>query len=347
MKQLLIFAVLILIPAVSFSATPARNVSSRLLLEAENYFAKEQYNDAIEVYQKILKYDPDNRQAISGVGMVLTSFGQYDKALIFSQKAVSLKPDDAESYFRLGVVFGYIGDFDKALESFQRALALEPNFPEAYFNEGLMYWHKGKYDEAIGAYRKFLDVHPGAQSAKYLRGVFEIIRPNYLQEIIKCQEIILRGKPEAKTYGSLGVVYGQTGRYEQSIANLDKAVNLSGDYAKGFYNLGVSLQRSGQEGIQAKNYFAKAAGLKAKYALILNNNNLSNNLPQFDNEIGCIQQSASPLFYVGFADAYYNLGRVYCLKKDGAHLKEQIVELEKLSRYDLIDDLTQCVEQTK
>ncbi len=346
MKRLIILVVLTLYPAASFGAVNPATKLSDSFIEADNYFAKEQYNEAIAVYQKILSADQENAQAVSAMGMVLMSLGQYDKALIFAGKAVSLRPDEATYQFRLGVVYGVIGEYDKAIENLLKASELKPYEPETYFNLGVAYWHEGQYDLALSAYKKFLAVHPGTATAHYIRGALEITRPNYAQEIVKCRELIDKNNSDLKAYESLGIAYGQIGQYGKAMESLKAAVNLSGDYAKGYYNLGVVSQKAGQ-GHQASGFFAKAVGLSPKYAFIFQNNSFISPSMPFDKEVGCLPKSVSPLVYVGFGDVYYNMGLVYCQKKDVWHLKEQIAELEKLARYELIDDLIQCAVQAK
>jgi len=311
------------------------------LTGAGAYFAQGKYPQALEAYQRAYRISPDNARVHSGIGLTLDSLGSHEPAQKFCESGFAFDPDDTEGYFRLGVVLANGGEFDSALENFLKVIDLDPYYPEAYFNAGVCYWHKKKYAPAIASYEKFFAVHPGLETGRYIRGSFEIDRSNHTQEIGICLEIIAAKSADVKTYGSLGVAYGHIGQYAKSIEYLLRAVHMSPNYAKGYYNLGVSYQRLNDFN-QAKAYYQRAMVLEPRYSFVFKAGFLDKGRGQYDKEISCSQRSIAPLVYVGFAEAYYNLGRIYCLQKEWNSLQQQIEELTKLSRFDLVEDLNEC-----
>jgi len=311
------------------------------LTEAEAYFAQGKYPEALEVYQKAYRISSDNARVHSGIGLVLDSLGQHEPAQKFCESGFVFDPDDKEGYFRLGVVLANVGKFDRALENFLKVINLDPYYPEAHFNAGVCYWHKKQYARAVSAYQKFFAVHPGLETSRYILGSFEIDRSNYAPEIGICLETIETKNADVKTYGSLGVAYGHIGQYAKSIEYLLRAVHISPNYAKGLYNLAVSYQRMNDFN-QAKAYYQRAILLEPRYSFVFKAGLLDKSRGQYDREISCSQRSMIPLVYVGFAEAYYNLGRIYCLQKEWNGFQQQIEELEKLSRFDLVEDLNEC-----
>jgi len=344
MKKLFAFLSLLFLFICVRDGTPASippKTITDYLIEAKAYFAQSRYPQALAAYQGVLLLDANNARANSGIGLVLDSLGQHEAALNFCENGFVLAPDDPEVYFNLGIVLADRGEYDKALESFLKSINLQPNYPEAYFNAGVCYWHKKQYPQAIEAYQKFFQVHPGLETAHYILGVLEIDRPDDTREIDRCAGLIRQESIAAKTLGSLALAYGQMGQYAKAVEYLQRAIRLSANYAKGYYNLGVSYQRL-NDPAQAKIFYQRAVRLNPKYAFIFQPGFMDKSRGQFDREIPCSHQGMFPRVYVGFAEAHYNLGRIYCLLNDQEKLNLQIEDLKKLSRFDLAEDLNEC-----
>ncbi len=318
------------------------------LIEAEAYFAQERYVDALKVYQKILAGPPSNNavnaRAYSGTCLIYENFGQYEQALESCQKAIQINPKDPELYYRLGIVYGRGGNYQKAQENFLKTVALNPYYPEAYFNAGACYWHQGQYDKALQAYKNFFQIHPGTETARFVIGSMEVHRAGYLKEIEVCQQAIQTGGPDAKTFCSLGITFHQVGQLDNAVGSFKKAIEFSPLYAKAFYNLGVTYQLLNNME-QAQESFRNAIQLDPKYRIIFSRGYFEQNKGQYDKEVGCLQRAIGNRYYVGFADVYYNLGRIYCLQKDWVNLQKQVKELDILARFELVDDLKECWEK--
>lgn len=334
------FLILICVGELNSSQTILKAIDDHVI-EAQAYFAQGKYPQALEAYHRAFRLDSRNARVLSGLGLVLDSFGQQHAALKFCENGSVLAPEDPEVYFRLGFVLANQRQYDKALENFLKTIHLDPYYPEAYFNTGVCYWHRQQYPQAVRFYQKFFEVHPGRATAHYLLGSLEIDRPDYSQEIESCLKAINTHGADAKIYGSLGVAYGQIGQYAKSIEYLLRAVEVSPGYAKGYYNLAVSYQRMNDFN-QANYFYRRAIRLEPKYSFIFKPGLWGKSRGQYDKEVSNRQRSLAPLVYVGFAEAHYHLGRIYCLQKDGNGLQQQIEELEKLSRFDLVDDLNEC-----
>lgn len=69
-------------------------------------------NAAIDEYKAILADDPNNLQAIDGIGSILFNIGssppfdadKLEESKTYHQKHIALKPDDPESYYWVGVI---------------------------------------------------------------------------------------------------------------------------------------------------------------------------------------------------------------------------------------------------
>ena len=304
------------------------------LIKAEAYFAQEKFSEAAGIYQKLMGGGETDPRIFSGLALCLDSLAQYPQSLEFAQKAVALNPSDPESYLRRGVIYGHLGDYSKAAADFKKGIALNPFLPENYFNLGFFFFHRGKYAEARRNYLRFFEVHPGLPVVHFLRVTQEIERHEYPREIEACQSILKKNLKDIKAYVNLGIVFGELRQYEKATDFFNLATSLAPHYARAQYDLGVTFKRLGLEA-RAKEAYQKTVSLDRTYLLALSSG-------QFDGEAQCLTRLLSVQYYVGFADAYYHLGRLDCQLQDWKDLQKQMQKLEELGRYDDLEDLAQC-----
>ena len=98
-------------------------------------------------------------------GTVNARLQQFDAAIDSYQKAIKIKPDYADAYNNLGNVLRDKGDLEGAIESFQRAIKIKPTNADYYNNVGIAMREKGDLRGAIGSYKKIMRINPFDQPA--------------------------------------------------------------------------------------------------------------------------------------------------------------------------------------
>jgi tetratricopeptide (TPR) repeat protein len=127
--------------------------------------------EGIDHLRQMLKIRPDHAEALSNLGVALSSQGRYVEATPYFEDAVKLKPDDARMHNNLGQALGLDGRYDEAKEHFQEALRLLPDFGKAYYNLGFIYFTEGNDDEALRLIDKALSLNPNLTDAVKLRNL--------------------------------------------------------------------------------------------------------------------------------------------------------------------------------
>ena len=130
--------------SVRIRRAPARAVAPRRTRPAVRTLTAEQYNQQ---------------------GDTLFEAEQYDDALEAYQKAVQLKPI-APAYYHIGWIYNDRDDYAQALTALQQAIRLNPNYAIAYGEIGYSYRNLKRYDEALLAYRRAVTLDPS-----YAKGV--------------------------------------------------------------------------------------------------------------------------------------------------------------------------------
>jgi tetratricopeptide (TPR) repeat protein len=119
------------------------------------------------------------------------------------------------------------------------------SIPEQSLSKGLDYAVKGKYINAKVEFEKALKVDPFYQPAKKaLKVIGDVINRK------------IEGK--AVTHFFKGVVFGNTGQYDQAISELNKAIEMNPKFAEAYLNRGIVYAQAKGEYDQAISDFSKA-----------------------------------------------------------------------------------------
>ena len=167
-----------------------------LYRKAVTYQRAMRWQEAINAYRKVLKYESMSAEVYNNIGVCYEKQGNLKMATKSYEKAISINPRFYRSYNNLGIIYYKLKDFNKARAAYERALLLNPgssqseinlalvyeqlrrdglarrtlervlaNDPEnaeAHYNLGRMLEGQGQHEEAINHYRQFLASNPSA-----------------------------------------------------------------------------------------------------------------------------------------------------------------------------------------
>lgn len=91
----------------------------------------QQYNKAIFHYQKSLEKDPDNANALHGLGLCYYYLNQYDFAIDLLIDAVSITYFNPSAHYHLGLAFKATNQFKEAEQAFSVAMQIAPGMSKA------------------------------------------------------------------------------------------------------------------------------------------------------------------------------------------------------------------------
>jgi len=97
------------------------------------------YDKAHEAFAHVLELEPDNLDALRGLGNVCFDQRQFDKAIATYQHYLRLKPRDVQVVTDLGTMYMAEHNSHEAIARYAAALALDPRFFPAQFNLAVAY----------------------------------------------------------------------------------------------------------------------------------------------------------------------------------------------------------------
>jgi len=123
-------------------------------------FDQSYYGKAQDAYGHVLKLDPDNLDALRGIGDIDYDKQLYDEAIAAYEHYLKKKPDDPEVRTDLGTMYLYTGNADQAVVQYKKAIASKPGFFQAYYNMGIAYAQVNQADEAAATLKQALALAP-------------------------------------------------------------------------------------------------------------------------------------------------------------------------------------------
>ena len=197
---------------------------------------------AFNVLMSLVNY----AHAACGLATVLVIKDRVPEAIQVFEKALRVEPDFADGHYNLGIALLQAGQVPEAIREYEYALRLKPDYADAHVNLGTALAKLGRTEDAFRHYKEALRINPGNAVAHYDVGS-TLYRAGRVQEAIKEFEAALRIWPDyAEAHNGLGGALLRAGNTQNAIAHYNQALRLKPDLAEAHYNLGIALAQGGQ-----------------------------------------------------------------------------------------------------
>jgi len=133
---------------------------SILLMLGNAYYYADQYQDAKDIYDKILKVSPDDPIALNNRGAAYQLLGRHDESLADYNRSLEMRPDHPDILIGRGTTLSKLQRYEEALSDLNRSIRLRPDDPNTLNNRGNTYDDLGRYDEALADYNRSLELRP-------------------------------------------------------------------------------------------------------------------------------------------------------------------------------------------
>jgi tetratricopeptide (TPR) repeat protein len=112
-------------------------------------------------YREILKKDPNNLQALIGLGNLYFDMGQDLLAIEHYNKALGIDPRNVNVRTDMAVCYRRSGNPDRAIEELKKAISMDPRHAQSRYNLGVILIHDKKDVEGgIRAWETLLENVP-------------------------------------------------------------------------------------------------------------------------------------------------------------------------------------------
>lgn len=104
---------------------------------------------ALEYLNKILEFDPANKEAIIKIAAHYRDKENFEEALKMYKQLIDIDPDNADVLFNQGIAFKKMKRVDEAIANFEKIVELNPNDNEAKIFLARFYYESEKWQKVI------------------------------------------------------------------------------------------------------------------------------------------------------------------------------------------------------
>lgn len=238
------------------------------------------------LWTDVIKKNPEAQVAYNNRGEYYNNRNELDKAFADFNSSIRVRPRQPSAFNNRSVIYFKRGEMAKALDDNETALSLEPDYPEAIANRGIIYFNMNQFDSAIYYYDKALIKLPNYPSAWLNLGSAWLKKGNPEKAIESYRKALeyLPGYTDAWKY--MGIAYVQLDSLAEATTCISEAKKSGAGQevvraiSNEYLGMGNAAYKNGSTD-KAMEYYQKAAGIDPANA-----------------------------------EAYYDLGGIYLMKRD-------------------------------
>jgi serine/threonine-protein kinase len=231
-------------------------------------FLQDKYDEALVSYKDALRLDPKTVVANQGLGSVLEAKGRVDEAIAAYRRAVNARPDDGFTHNRLGALLAKKGRWEEALIEGQESVRLNPNNSDIQQGFGQTLQGLGRFEEAATAFRKSIDLNPNNSYPLNSLAWLLLTAPDRRQRrpeeaLLLSRRAVEEGANVATNFNTLGLAEFRNGLWDNAIATLKKSIEMDkGTDPTDFFFLAMAHHRRGNKAEAEKSFQQGIAGAK-------------------------------------------------------------------------------------
>jgi predicted O-linked N-acetylglucosamine transferase (SPINDLY family) len=265
-----------------------------------------QLAEAEQIYRRILAADPQQSDALEGLGIVAYQAGRKDAALQLIDRAIAIHPQVSQYHCNRGMVLASLGRLAEAIAAYRAALALRQDYAQVHNNLGNALQAVGQSDEAMAEFQAALAVQPDYAEAHNNLGNVLLGRGKWVEAMASYRKAVALRPDFAEAHNNLGNALRGAGQIDEAIASYRRALELRPNYAAALCNLGYALRVAGH-GTEAEGAYRQTLALEPDFIEAFNG--LGNVLlmqQKFGDAIGMYRQALAR--QPQHVETLYNLG---------------------------------------
>ena len=305
---------------------------------------REQYDEAVKLYQKALKINPKLVPVHFNIAVSLGKLRRYDEAAAHLRAFLKSYPNEPRAHQLLGLCLVETGDLRAALQELEISYkenpkdgsilyslayanaragdidragellrGLESNLAQVKLIQGLIEYRQQRFVEAKALFEDVVRAMPDSAPAVAALGRIELFNHNDREAIPLMERAVRLNPSDAESTYQLGVLYARNGREAEAVSTLRRALTLRANYPDPHYHLGrIALEH--------KDYKTAIAELEAARRIVPNHEAVRFLLGQ-------IYQAAGRN-----AEAKIEFAAVRRLKAEGINKARERVESDELMK---------------
>lgn len=183
-------------------------------------------DEAVKIYEAVLKARPNHFDARQLLGDVRFRQGRFVEAEHLLRKAISINGTVAQVHLMLGKTLAALTRHCDALKCVDKAISMQPGLWDAHYTRGFSLHRLGRLDEALSSFSRAIEIN--ARSFEALNGYGAVLRDlGQCEETLDYFDAALAVNPDyVEALVNRGNVLKELSRFAEAEACLRKAMTL-------------------------------------------------------------------------------------------------------------------------
>ncbi len=218
----------------------ARDVPTQLSRGAA-FIRDEHFDLAVACFDRVLRRDPDNAEALSGKAMAFWKLGYRTESVEIHTTLVAARPGDVEARFNFAVALASVGRDGDAIAQYRKVVEHRPEHGRALYNLAGLIQSEGKLAEALTLFRRVTELNPALPSAWFQRGTVASDLGRFEEARASFARATELEPTDAQAHNNLALALMALGKRAEALAGYERSVALDGSLVPALCNWAEAL----------------------------------------------------------------------------------------------------------
>jgi len=200
---------------------------TKSLQDALIFCQKGQFNEARNIYQKLIKVIPTNDQMLANFGTIELQMGNVEYATELLDRSILINPNQPNVLNNLGNYYLDNGDAQKSIKYFDMAISLGSESFNIFYNKGRALTSINNMEGAINCYKQAIKIDPENKAAHLNLGFVFNLTKNFDEAIHEYNVAIDLDENFCDAIYNRGVTFSNQGLHEKAIEDFNAAININ------------------------------------------------------------------------------------------------------------------------
>ncbi|PIQ24332.1 hypothetical protein COW36_24070 [bacterium (Candidatus Blackallbacteria) CG17_big_fil_post_rev_8_21_14_2_50_48_46] len=211
--------------------------AQQLYEEANAHFIKNQFEEAIPLFEQVQLKDANNSAALAKLAMSYAYTQQWQKCSETGEQAFARKLDLLQLYLQVSECFAMQKKADKALSLLQEGLKRYPGDQDLKERAAMLLFGKGDYALSVSYFKELSEQLPERED--FLTNIaygYEKLK-KYAEAESYFQKVLAINAQDANAFYGLGNLFEHQNQISKAIDHYQKAIKANGSHLSALYNL--------------------------------------------------------------------------------------------------------------
>ena len=202
------------------------------------YFSQQQYQEAIECYESVIKINKNYAPVYNQLGYTFRNLEKFDAAEITFKKYIQLIPDNPNPYDSYGELLLKMGEYEASIEQYEKALRQDSSFVASYIGIASNLMYISDYNEARLLMERFYNsARNDAEKGRALRAraIIFVDEGDLVNAIKEVEKLINESEKDndfvavSNALVIIGAIYFESGKYDLALQYFTKSSKIIED----------------------------------------------------------------------------------------------------------------------